>query len=187
MSLGSRSTGQFPSGERASTLRASIGQANICPMCQQKAPFDDKESIVLVRKHAEQHGRAWAQCTLGQHYARGSGGCPLDPTQGYEWLLKAALNNDAIAMTDVAHCLCEGHGVQQDLQEAVAWGTRAAEAGVAMAQSNLGSMYYSGKGVNKDLRKAVQLWQQAADQGVAAAEVNPIPFPPGRSKTKTVP
>ena len=187
MSLGSRSVGQFPSEERASTLSASIGQAYICPLCQQKAPFDDKESIVLVRKHAEQHDRAWAQRVLGKWYSSGSGGCPLDLTKGYEWLLKAALNNDSIAMEEVAQSLCEGRGVQQDLQEAVAWGTRAAEAGVAAAQNHLGNMYYQGKGVNKDLGKAAHLWQQAADQGVAFAEVNPIPFPPGRSKTKTVP
>ena len=134
----------------------------------------------MVWKHAEQHNRAWAQRALGQRYSHGSGGFPLDPTQGYEWLLKAALNNDSIAMGEVAQSLCEGRGVQQDLQEAVAWGTRAAEAGVAAAQSFLGNMYYSGKGVNKDLRKAAQLWQQAADQGVPIAEVNPIPFPPGR-------
>ena len=138
--------------------------------------MNEEEGTALVRMHAEQHGRAWAQRALGQRYTSGRGGCPRDPGQAYEWLLKAALQNDAIAMAAVSERLCEGRGVQRDPSEAVAWGTRAAEAGEAQAQFNLAMMYHGGIGVTKDLTKAAQLWQQAADQGYGPAEVNPITF-----------
>jgi TPR repeat protein len=63
-----------------------------------------------------------------------------------------------------------GHGVPQDIKQAVGWYKKSAEQGNPSAQLNLGVMYYSGQGVPKDPRQALKYLQSSAQQGNGHAQ-----------------
>jgi len=58
-----------------------------------------------------------------------------------------------------------GHGVEQDFNEAMKWYRLAAEQGLPIAQSNLGAMFATGRGVSKDDVKAYMWFNVAASNG----------------------
>lgn len=64
----------------------------------------------------------------------------------------------------------DGHGVAQDLKEAVKWFQLASAQGHANAQFALGLMYANGQGVLKNKKEAVKWYRLAAAQGFASAQ-----------------
>ena len=59
----------------------------------------------------------------------------------------------------------EGHGVANDMVEAVRWYQKAADGGLAIAQYNLGVCYKNGNGVTCDMSAALHWLRAAAAQG----------------------
>jgi len=64
----------------------------------------------------------------------------------------------------------EGHGVAQNLAQAVALFRKAADQGNAQAQYNLGAMYAKGQGLPQDFVQAFNWFGKAADHGNALAQ-----------------
>ena len=65
----------------------------------------------------------------------------------------------------------DGHGVEQNYQEAAKWFHRAAEQGIARAEHSLGLMYYNGKGLEQNFIASAKWLHRAAVQDVPQAQV----------------
>ena len=87
-------------------------------------------------------------------------------------LRMAARDGNPSAQFAVAARLGEGHGVGQDLEQAMRWYHRAAQQGFALAQYRLGTYYERGLGVERDVARAQAWYRRAAEQGNAKAMHN---------------
>jgi uncharacterized protein len=85
-------------------------------------------------------------------------------TAAKEWR-PIADQGDAIAQFNLGLLYIDGHGVPQDVSEAVNWFRRSAEQGYAPAQHNLGAMYGSGQGLKRDYIQAYKWLNLCAAQG----------------------
>ena len=81
-----------------------------------------------------------------------------------------AERGEADAQTNLGIIYEKGHGVAQDLAQAVTWYRKAADQGHAPAQYNLGYMYEKGLGIAQDGAQAIAWFRKAADQGYAQAQ-----------------
>ena len=115
-------------------------------------------------------GDAHAQHGLGMLYELGQGVPYADPKAASEWYQKAAEQNYAPALNNLARLYADGRGVKQDVTKAIELWTKAAEAGNVTARFNLGLQYGAGIGVKKDARKAAQYLLQAAESGLPEAQ-----------------
>jgi TPR repeat protein len=87
-------------------------------------------------------------------------------TAAKEWR-PIANEGDPISQFNLGLLYVDGHGVPQDLAEAVNWFRRAAEQDYAPAQHNLGAMYGSGQGVKRDYIQAYKWLNLCAAKGIA--------------------
>lgn len=115
-------------------------------------------------------GDAHAQHGLGMLYELGQGVPNPDAKAAADWYEKAAAQNYAPAINNLARLYADGRGVNQDLSRAIELWSRAAEAGNVTARFNLGLQYASGSGVAKDPKKAAAYLLQAAEGGLAEAQ-----------------
>lgn len=72
-----------------------------------------------------------------------------------------ASRGDPEAMTQLALCYYEGHGVTKDFDEAFNWFEKAAKKGNALAMEKLGDCYMNGYGVEEDYRMAEKCYKKA--------------------------
>jgi TPR repeat protein len=115
-------------------------------------------------------GDAHAQHGLGMLYELGQGVPYADPTAAAEWYEKAAAQDYAPAINNLARLYADGRGVQQNVPKAIELWSKAAAAGNITAQFNLGLQYASGSGVPRDMKKAADYMLQAADGGLPEAQ-----------------
>ena len=115
-------------------------------------------------------GDAHAQHGLGMLYELGQGVPYADPKAASEWYQKAADQNYAPALNNLARLYADGRGVKQDVPKAIELWSKAAEAGNTTARFNLGLQYAAGVGVKKDMKKAAEYLLQAAESGLPEAQ-----------------
>lgn len=115
-------------------------------------------------------GDAHAQHGLGMLYEMGQGVPYADPKSASEWYQKAATQNYAPAINNLARLYADGRGVKQDVPKAIELWSKAAEAGNTTARFNLGLQYAAGIGVKKDMKKAAEYLLQAAESGLPEAQ-----------------
>ncbi|NJM92947.1 MAG: sel1 repeat family protein, partial [Rhodospirillaceae bacterium] len=115
-------------------------------------------------------GDAHAQHGLGMLYEMGQGVPYADPKAASEWYQKAATQNYAPAINNLARLYADGRGVKQDVPKAIELWSKAAEAGNTTARFNLGLQYAAGVGVKKDMKKAAEYLLQAAESGLPEAQ-----------------
>jgi uncharacterized protein len=115
-------------------------------------------------------GDAHAQHGVGLLYELGQGVPYEDPKTAADWYGKAAAQNYAPAINNLARLYADGRGVKQDAAKAIELWSKAAEAGNVTARFNLGLQYESGVGVAKDPKKASEYILQAAEGGLAEAQ-----------------
>jgi len=115
-------------------------------------------------------GDAHAQHGLGMLYEMGQGVPHADLKAAAEWYQKAATQNYAPALNNLARLYADGRGVQKDVPKAIEMWSRAADAGNATARFNLGLQYTTGSGVPKDMKKAADYLLQAAESGLPEAQ-----------------
>lgn len=135
--------------------------------------FNTVDSPLETLRRKAASGDAKAQNELGEYYYFGRGGVPQSHAKAFEWFMKAANQNDALAQFNVGNCFYKGEGVVLNYKEAVEWYTKAAMQGEVDAQNMLGNCYKKGKGeIPKDLAKAVYWFKEAANRGYASAQFN---------------
>lgn len=88
-----------------------------------------------------------------------------------ECFRRALEQNDAAAQYRLGECYAEGHGVEQDVGQAMLWFRKAAAQGYAPAQYRLGECYAEGHGVERDVEQAMLWYRKAAAQ----ASSQPVP------------
>ncbi|MED5533183.1 MAG: SH3 domain-containing protein, partial [Pseudomonadota bacterium] len=66
----------------------------------------------------------------------------------------------------------EGHGVNKNLDEALAWFRKAADSEHPTAMFNLGVAYWEGRGLSQNYAQAVDWWERAAESGDVASQYN---------------
>ncbi len=86
------------------------------------------------------------------------------------YIKTAANKGHAGAQVILGMMYAQGHGVEQDDEQAVSWYRKAAEQGHTIAQYNLGWMYRQGRGVEQDDEQAVSWYRKAAEQGHTIAQ-----------------
>lgn len=118
-------------------------------------------------------GDANAQYLLGTLFWRGRGVVRNDADAAL-WFTRAAEQNHADAMTDLAAMYRLGDGVEKDARRAFKLLMKAADMGNATAQYDLGQAYQQGLGVTKDMIHA-RYWLERADAAEAAASWAAIP------------
>jgi TPR repeat protein len=115
-------------------------------------------------------GDAHAQHGLGMLYELGQGVPYPDAKAAADWYQKAAAQNYAPALNNLARLYADGRGVERDVPKAIELWSKAAEAGNVTAHFNLGLQYASGSGVAKDMKKATEHMLQAAESGLPEAQ-----------------
>jgi uncharacterized protein len=115
-------------------------------------------------------GDAHAQHGLGMLYEMGQGVPYADPKAASDWYQRAATQNYAPALNNLARLYADGRGVKQDVPKAIELWSKAAEAGNTTARFNLGLQYAAGVGVKKDMKKAAEYLLQAAESGLPEAQ-----------------
>lgn len=115
-------------------------------------------------------GDAHAQHGLGMLYELGQGVPYADPKTAADWYQKAAGQNYAPALNNLARLYADGRGVKQDVPKAIELWSKAAESGNTTARFNLGLQYAAGIGVKKDMKKAAEHLLQAAESGLPEAQ-----------------
>jgi uncharacterized protein len=115
-------------------------------------------------------GEAAAQHGIGMLYEIGAGVPYADPKAAADWYQKAADQQYAPAINNLARLYADGRGVAADPAKAIELWSRAAAAGNNTARFNLGVQYANGAGVKKDEAKAAKYLEQAAEGGLAEAQ-----------------
>ena len=88
----------------------------------------------------------------------------------FKSLRALAEKGNSAAQTKLAEMYYNGHGVEEDDEEAKRWIQKSADQGYARAQVILGTFYLKGAGVKKDHKEAAKWNQKAAEQGDAEAQ-----------------
>ena len=74
----------------------------------------------------------------------------------FDAMRAAALEGDPQAQSYLGVCYQNGHGVEQNHQEAVKWFRRAADQNDPVAQCYLGVCYWTGQGVPQEFGEAAK-------------------------------
>jgi TPR repeat protein len=114
-------------------------------------------------------GSSEAQVVLGEWLLEGRGG-PRDAEQAVRWFLKAASQQNPLAINMVGRCHENGWGVAEDQTRATGLYRQAADLGLATAMYNYANQLASGKGITQDHKKALGWHSAAAEQGYAKAK-----------------
>jgi len=128
-------------------------------------PFDPSLARNLYTQ-AARLGHTPSQCKLGEGYANGSLGCPVDPRSSIMWFNTAAMRGEGQAELALSGWYLTGaEGVlQQSDIEAYTWARRAASKGIANAEYAVGHYAEIGIGTAVDMDEAVRWYTRAAAQ-----------------------
>lgn len=88
------------------------------------------------------------------------------------WLRNRAANGNPNSEFLLGYLFEHGHGVPQDLAQAITNYQAASSQGNSVAQNNLASLYQRGLGVPRDLQKARELYLSSVRQNNSAAQTN---------------
>lgn len=116
-------------------------------------------------KVAAENGVVAAYVDLAQFYIHGLGGMKQDERLGFEWMKKAADEDDVNGIAGVANCYHFGTGVNKNMTSAIDYYKKAADRGNALSQYNLYRIYRYGDGVPANNIDALKYLRLAADQG----------------------
>ncbi len=130
-------------------------------------PRDEQQAAHWLSRAAEA-GNAYAQMTVGDLYAAGTG-VPRDLRQAALWRNRAAEQGNAAAQAKLGEMFLKGEGVSRDDRQAERWLAHAADQGDAHAQYLLGRMYRNGCAETQDLDRGRDWLERAAAQGHSAA------------------
>jgi hypothetical protein len=133
----------------------------VCYLTGMSVQVDEKQAIDYLTSAAEQDHTS-AQRNLA--IALENQGSP-DKNKIISLYEKAAKNNDAYAINNLAVCYLLGDGVKQNLKQAVKYFEKAVKANDDYAMVNLADCYSVGNGVAKNDKKAFELYKKAADKG----------------------
>jgi TPR repeat protein len=133
----------------------------VCYLTGISVQVDEKQSIDYLTSAAEQDHTS-AQRNLA--IALENQGSP-DKNKIISLYEKAANNNDAYAINNLAVCYLLGDGVKQNLKQAVKYFEKAVKANDDYAMVNLADCYSVGNGVVQNNKKAFDLYKKAADKG----------------------
>uniref|UniRef100_A0A5B6Z1S6 F-box domain-containing protein n=1 Tax=Davidia involucrata TaxID=16924 RepID=A0A5B6Z1S6_DAVIN len=125
-----------------------------------------EEGIALYRKAAAL-GDPAGQCNLGISYLQAK---PPNTKEAIKWLYEASFASHVRAQYQLALCLHQGCGVDQNLPEAARWYLRAAEGGYVRAMYNTSLCYSFGEGLEQSHRRARKWMKRAADRGHSKAQ-----------------
>ncbi|XP_059657876.1 F-box protein At1g70590 [Cornus florida] len=125
-----------------------------------------EEGMALYRKAAEL-GDPTGQCNLGISYLQAE---PPNTKEAIKWLYQASFAGHVRAQYQLALCLHQGRGVDQNLPEAARWYRRAAEGGYVRAMYNTSLCYSFGEGLAQSHRQARKWMKRAADHGHSKAQ-----------------
>lgn len=125
-------------------------------------------SVIADVEAAANGGISEAMLLMGTAFDEGLGK-ERDPTQAFEWHLRAAEAGNVLGQHNAGNQYSEGRGVEEDPVAAVLWWTKSAERGDATTQLRLGEAYEAGRGVEVDLNEALRWYTLAAESGNAQA------------------
>ncbi|PSS13608.1 F-box protein [Actinidia chinensis var. chinensis] len=126
-----------------------------------------KEEGMELYRRAAALGDPAGQCNLGISCLKVE---PPNPKEAVKWLYKASVSGHVRAQYQLALCLHQGHGVEQNLPEAARWYLRAAEGGYVRAMYNTSLCYSLGEGLVQSHRQARKWMKRAADRGHTKAQ-----------------
>lgn len=163
--------------------RVNKNEEEAINLCHQAAKQGCDQALQWLEKKAEQD--AEALYALGILYFEGIG-VPENKTKAFDYIQKAAKQNQPKAQYQLILCYENGYGVEKDEKQAVKYCTLLARQGYAMAlewlhkkaeedenahaQYWLGWLYADGKVVAKDLNKAFGLYERAAKKNNVYAQ-----------------
>lgn len=149
--------------------KAALGLAHLSG---QNVPKDPLRALGFLEE-ASAAGHAEAAFQLGLCHLVGKGGIPVDYTKAAHYLLKAAQGGHPNATYNMGVLFYHGHGVAQDLDEAMRFYAKAAELGSPSGQFRLAHAYATGQEqLPADPEKALHWFTAAAEQGHVPAQVN---------------
>ena len=123
----------------------------------------------LIKKAAT--GNSQAQERVGIAFLSGEIGISVtNDQQAFDWMLKAANQEDILAQKHLEWMYRVGIGIKEDQSQSFDWNQKAANQGDAQAEFLLGAHYEQGVGVPKNLAEAMRWFQKSADQGYGQAE-----------------
>jgi TPR repeat protein len=82
-----------------------------------------------------------AELHLGQYYYGNGGVVAEDSKKAFEWVLKAARQNNSEAQIKMGEYFLNGYGCDKSDTKMIEWITKAANAGNGQAQTQLGYFY----------------------------------------------
>ncbi len=119
----------FVSAAEASYPPAMERVADMCMRGVGCRRDEDKVQYYLIE--LGRIGKTEAYVRLGDYYVSGALGGTPNPRVAYGYYLRAAEAGNLAACVTVGDCLCDGDGVDADLEEGLAWYDRAAAGGSA--------------------------------------------------------
>lgn len=128
----------------------------------------NKDEAIKWYTLSAKQGDSDAQLQLGLHYILLAD--VKDFKVGFEWLNKAANQNNKDAQYVMGTIFKEGNNVSQDFTLAAKWFQKAAESGQVFAMKDLGILYFSGSGVPQDNYEAVKWLKIPAEKNDAGAQ-----------------
>lgn len=133
------------------------------------AQVTPREEMEMLASEAR-GGQPEAELLYGLALLRGRDGIKPDPTQGYNWIRRAAHEGDVYAQYTLGNLYAEGQGTVTKPDRAIYWWRQAAQGDNRDAQYRLGKAYLEGRMVARNDVEAVHWLTQAAQQGSADAE-----------------
>jgi TPR repeat protein len=134
-------------------------------------PKDTETAVVLWRRGAEL-GIATAQNALARRFLEGDG-VAQDYAEGRRWLLAAAAQNDASAMTSLGYLAEQGLGEPADAAKAETYYREAVLRGHPTALNNLAWLL---AGQNRSLKEAETFARRAVDDLPTATTMDTLGF-----------
>lgn len=118
---------------------------------------------------AARNNNTEAQITIaGYYYELG------DKTTGFDWIFKAAQNDDSYGKYLLGHLYLEGDGTVRDSKKALRWILSSAQSGNPYAQWEMARAYYEGHGhpfeFDKNAEEFISWTTKAAENGSSAAQ-----------------
>jgi TPR repeat protein len=121
-------------------------------------PIDLTRAYTFYSESAEA-GYTPSMVSLAEMVDRGDGGIAKDPSRSLEWLSKAAVAGNTLAMDRLGGRFETGIGVAKDYAKAIYWYQKGVDGGSGYSCANLGRMYRYGRGVPVNSEKAIELFR----------------------------
>lgn len=130
----------------------------------------DAENPIDVTRKLADSGDVKAQLFMAYSYLYGQNDLPVDYKKSFEYYVKAAIQNDPIALNNLGSLYYSGVGVSRSSSKARVLFTKAASLGNPEAAVNIGFILISGNGAEKDPLKAMNYFEQAAQSNNPIAQ-----------------